>query len=474
VEKKPAPLGAFLKEDFVEILDLSDISMGDRARKEYGDITELAESIRQKGLIQPIAVHLNPHEGPKYELIAGGRRYKAHIYNKHTKIMARVFNRQLDEHDKLELEIEENLKRLDMTPAEEMREKARLHALWQAKHGKKISPTGKGHSLADTAFALGKTKQSIAKDVQAAKMMEMFPDIDWNTCKTKNDVHKTIQRITNNFDTEERAQAVEASFSGRKDRLEKMVNSYVVGNFFERVRELPDESFDFVEIDPPYAINLTKQKKDYASTYSGYNEVEVDDYLFGNPETTWLGMQQVFAECFRVMNENSWGICWFGPEPWFEPMYQLIIAAGFGCTRLICTWGKGKPDDEGVVEKTSGQAHQPTKRLANSTEHFFYFWKGNPKLAKPGSTNHYGYPPVPPKQKIHPTERPINLIKEILCDFVPIGSKILVPFGGSGATNRAAFALGMFPLCYDLTQDFKHAYVVKIENEFNDGTKEKE
>jgi len=58
-----------------------------------------------------------------------------------------------------------------------------------------------------------------------------------------------------------------------------------------------------------------------------------------------------------------------------------------------------------------------------------------------GRLNVFGYAGLTPSQKIHPTERPIALIEDILKTLAPPGTKVLVPFLGSGATIRAAFNL---------------------------------
>ena len=55
--------------------DISKIKVGIRIRKDYGDIAELAESIKQDGLISPVI--LRKTDGDRYKLLAGNRRLKA-------------------------------------------------------------------------------------------------------------------------------------------------------------------------------------------------------------------------------------------------------------------------------------------------------------------------------------------------------------------------------------------------------------
>ena len=53
-------------------LRITDIKVSSRHRKDMGDLTSLAESIRQNGLLQPISVT------EKLELVFGERRLRAH------------------------------------------------------------------------------------------------------------------------------------------------------------------------------------------------------------------------------------------------------------------------------------------------------------------------------------------------------------------------------------------------------------
>ncbi len=66
-------------------LKITHIKVGQRSRKDMGDLTTLAESIRQEGLLQPIGVTA------KLELVFGERRLLAYrdILKKKT-ILARI------------------------------------------------------------------------------------------------------------------------------------------------------------------------------------------------------------------------------------------------------------------------------------------------------------------------------------------------------------------------------------------------
>ena len=79
-------------------------------------LEELASSIKEHGVIQPIIVR---KFGEKYEIIAGERRYKASTMAGLTKIPAII--RNLDDKESSKVALIENLQRRDLTPIEEAR-----------------------------------------------------------------------------------------------------------------------------------------------------------------------------------------------------------------------------------------------------------------------------------------------------------------------------------------------------------------
>ncbi|GGM92660.1 chromosome partitioning protein ParB [Thermus composti] len=79
-------------------------------------LEELAQSIREKGLLQPLLVR---PKGEGYELVAGERRYRAAQMAGLQEVPALV--RDLSDREALELALVENLQREDLSPLEEAR-----------------------------------------------------------------------------------------------------------------------------------------------------------------------------------------------------------------------------------------------------------------------------------------------------------------------------------------------------------------
>ena len=95
------------------------ISNSDQPRKYFDDseLNDLTESIRQKGVIQPILVRPAPDRAGYYEIVAGERRWRAAQRAKLHEVPAVV--REMDDAGALEVAIIENVQRSDLNPMEE-------------------------------------------------------------------------------------------------------------------------------------------------------------------------------------------------------------------------------------------------------------------------------------------------------------------------------------------------------------------
>jgi ParB family chromosome partitioning protein len=91
----------------------------DQPRRHFGEVEleELAGSIREKGVLQPILVRPMPGAAGEYQIVAGERRWRAaQRAGLHS---VPVLVRELDDLDVLEIAIIENVQRADLNPLEE-------------------------------------------------------------------------------------------------------------------------------------------------------------------------------------------------------------------------------------------------------------------------------------------------------------------------------------------------------------------
>lgn len=115
------------------------------------DLADLAASIREKGIIQPIIVRTIIGVADAYEIIAGERRWRAGQLANLADVP--VVIHEADDREALEIAIIENVQREDLNPIEEARGYERL--------GKEF-----GYSQSDLAKIIGKSRPHVANTLR--------------------------------------------------------------------------------------------------------------------------------------------------------------------------------------------------------------------------------------------------------------------------------------------------------------------
>ncbi|SIO49402.1 chromosome segregation DNA-binding protein [Rhodovulum sp. ES.010] len=136
------------KADQTVALDLLEPNP-DQPRRQFSDeaLEELANSIREKGVIQPLIVRPSKRSEGRYEIVAGERRWRAsQIAQRHE---VPVLVRELDDIEVLEIAIIENIQRADLNAVEEAMGYRQLMDRF-------------GHTQDKLAAALGKSRSHIA------------------------------------------------------------------------------------------------------------------------------------------------------------------------------------------------------------------------------------------------------------------------------------------------------------------------
>ena len=439
----------------VRIISLSIIDEGERRRVDYGPMEELVESIKQYGIIQPIAVCVCGSETLPFTLLAGGRRFRAAALAGLEEIPARIYPRQLTDLELRCVELEENIQRKDLSWIEKSALTKEIHDTRIAMFGPKIStsPNAEGWSARDTARLLGRSHTPVNQDLQLAQAVETFKEVAWDKIPNRQEALKTVRKMQEGVVRRELAKRAVAKTSGKPADGEsaatifrrRLIESYMIGDCLEAMKKLEPESFDFIEIDPPYAIDLDEQKR--LNDCVGYHEIEQSSYV--------NFMTNVLNEAYRLAKPGAWLVLWFGPEPWFEPLFKMMTAAGWTGKRIPAIW-----------TKKNGQTMQPNYNLANAYEMFFYARKGEGVLSLPGRLNVFDFAPVPAPKKYHPTQRPLELMREVVRTFSFENARILVPFAGSGATILASALEKRQAFGYDLQSEYRESFVLEVTNLF--------
>jgi ParB family chromosome partitioning protein len=136
----------------------------EQPRRAFGRdaLQELAASVREKGIIQPIIVREKPLGSGCYEIVAGERRWRAAQMAQLHEVPVLV--RDLDDTEVLELAIIENIQRADLNAAEEAQGYRQLMDRF-------------GHTQEKLAEALGKSRSHIANLLRLLTLPEEVLDM---------------------------------------------------------------------------------------------------------------------------------------------------------------------------------------------------------------------------------------------------------------------------------------------------------
>jgi ParB family chromosome partitioning protein len=123
-------------------------------------LEELAASIRERGLVQPLVVR--PSTGDTYEIVAGERRWRAaQLANLHD---VPVVVRALSDQEAVEIAIIENVQREDLNAIEEG-------------EGYKLLMDGHGYTQEDLAKVIGKSRSHLANTLRLLKLPVSVQDL---------------------------------------------------------------------------------------------------------------------------------------------------------------------------------------------------------------------------------------------------------------------------------------------------------
>ena len=131
----------------------------DQPRRTFTEeaLKELTDSVREKGIIQPLILRQNPRDADGYEIVAGERRWRAAQRAQLHQVPAIV--RELDDTEVLEIAIIENIQRADLNAVEEAAGYKQLMERF-------------GHTQEKLSEALGKSRSHIANLMRLLNLPE--------------------------------------------------------------------------------------------------------------------------------------------------------------------------------------------------------------------------------------------------------------------------------------------------------------
>ena len=404
-------------------IPLNQISLEDRQRKDYGDLTGLAESIKKYGQIQNLLVR--PEINGRYQLIAGGRRLAGVAAAGKSTAMVKVWEGVIDDLLMQELELEENVQRKDLSWQEKQEAIAKMHTI----KTKQAAAEGVTWTADDSAKLLGMAKRSVYNAIELDKAVKENPEI----AKAET-AFGAMQRLTRAKDLTKRQEAVAVRVMAEDLNMVKRISVQVVqGDALVRMKEVPDASQDFVVTNPPYGVNIedlfTADKKIYED-----DEVTISTLC-----------RAVFQEAYRVLKDDRWFVTFY-PTRRLEECRQFLTEAGFTFQAVPSIWVK--------PNKYMSSVNDPYVQLGIRYESFFFARKGKAKLHQlPKSGNVFIYD-TPKADRIHPLQMPPELWDEIYNLITIRGETGVEPFAGSGSGGIAAIGRNLQYTGFELDPEY--------------------
>lgn len=403
-------------------LDPSEITINEdlpRFRKNTAKLKQLAESIMKHGQIQPAVINQNK------ELIAGGRRLAACI-------MAgiKVKCEYIDTVDPIkmrELELEENVQREDFTPAEHCLAVEELHRLKQTIHGE--GKINEGWSQDDTAELMGVTRTSVNKDLKLAEVIREYPEL--RQCKTKSEITKAAKAIANLTKRSNGLNELKKIEIGGRVTLKNLDAL----NFMKGIEK---KSVDLILTDPPYGINIQDTAIGIGGKTGG--ELTSSGYKFDDGAQGAISILHTIAkEGYRVCKDDGQGYVFIGPEH-LHTARNIFLEQGWQVHIKPIIW----------IKNSSGQCNMPERWPSSCYEMLLYIRKDNAKLIRQGQPDWIQTPPISSVNKRHPTEKPLELLRELITRSAHPKSTLLDPCCGSGSSLVAGLQEGMIVMGCDI------------------------
>jgi len=420
------------------VLKTGDIFVRDgleRFRKNMGEIDKLAQSIKRYGQLQPIIITR------KLELVAGGRRLAACILlgiDIHV-----TFQEDLTDVELRLLEVEENIQRKNFTPAEECLAIQELHALKQEQFGKCANPHDTGHTLKDTADLIGQSKASVIAKLKAAAVLKHFPAL--KSAKTLKEI-SMVGKITNKVLTRNRAVGVlkdVESFSDVQDVL-------ILEDALVHMKSIKDNLINIVITDPPWGISIDKISPGIMQRKGKTN---LQGVRYSDDEKKSLSLYKALAsESFRFTTDNSHAYVFLAPIH-FNTIRDYFINTGWVVGKKPIIWDK----------MCTGANTIPAYWPSSSYEVILYARKPASRLQEEGKKDLISVPTVLRSTRIHPAEKPLDLLQQLIRRSCIPGEALYDPFAGSGNALVAGLNEGLNVIGCEIDKSIHNAALIRVK-----------
>ena len=372
------------------------IDRAKRQRKELTGIKELAWSLQTLGQINPITI---TRQG---ELIAGERRLTAAKEAGWTSINVQ-FVEDLDEATRHLIELEENVRRVDLPWQDQCIAVEEYHKLRTAEDT--------AWTAAKTATALGLSPTNVAEKRSIAQEI-----IRGNTRIAEAPKFSVAKGIVNR-ETERRQnsviEAVTETITGTSvpERTVPLIHT----DFNEWAKSYDGPKFNFIHCDFPYGVNADKHAQGSAAAFGGY--VDSEEVYYQLLATLGSAMGNVVAESAHLM-------FWFSMD-FYQYTVETLSEMGWDVQRFPLVWHKS--DNLGILP-------DPSRGPRRIYETCLIASRGDRKIIRAVS-NVVSHATT---KEIHMSEKPVGMLTKFMEMFVDEYSAVLDPTAGSANALKAA------------------------------------
>ena len=387
---------------------LSSITVpADRQRKEFNqsDIDDLAASIAKHGLINPILVD------EANVLIAGERRLIA-VHQLGWDSIPTHLASELTDRQKRQLELEENVRRVDLTWQEKCMAIAEFH--------EDAVATTENWTEEDTAASLGFVQNYVNKQLQVAGEIRAGNKAVAEAPKISTAVGIT-QRKLEREKTSHVASLVNQIFEKPGETLSSIAayEPIQVGDFIDFASSYTGEPFNLIHCDFPYGINADKNQQGYAvEEHGGYSDT---------PDLYFNLLDTFVSHCDRLAADSAHLVFWFSMKYYTETLAFLRR------TRFIV-------DDFPLIwTKDVGLLPDPNRGPRRVYETAFLGRAGDRKIVRAVS-NAIALPRG--SDHIHMSVKPVPVLEHFFRMLVDGTTTLFDPTAGGGTALQAATGLG--------------------------------
>lgn len=386
------------------------VNRGERIRKVITPeaVAEKAESIRRIGLIHPLVIR---RDG---SLVSGETRWEALKFLGWDAVPIQ-WSDTLDERELLSIELEENIKRTDLTWQDQCNAMLRYHKLQTEMHDE--------WSYDQTADAIGVSRTTVADYLAVGKELEaknprVLDQKEYTVARgivkrqTERKKQDDISLLKINLsDDDEEEEAV--------DETVVPASPILVADFNEWVEAYDGPSFNLIHCDFPYGIGADSFNQGAADAFGGYED---------SPETYWKLVANLVKHRDKLLGTSGHIIFWFSMQWYTETLAAL--SEHFWVDPYPLVWHKS--DNKGTLP-------DPQRGPRRVYEVAFLCSHGDRKIIQSVSNTFSG-----PTTRIseHMSEKSQAMLQHFMRMVVDENTRMLDPTCGGGSALRAAAALG--------------------------------